>query len=706
MAIHIKQINAKGLGPLEEFTQEMSLVNLIYGPNEYGKTFLVEFLIRSLFDNHKNFKLRSLTPSGKVSVSGLADQDIDFSPISREKLDDYLDDFGAGLPTDFSKLLIVKGAELDFDSNIDGGMDKNSIKAFLSSEGVLNKIKNEVSATIQKAKINNGIVQGARRGKLKTRDETEESIGQLTSLHDEISKKVSGGSYSKSLNEQKTLIDQIAIQEQAKRHKAFVLSSKLSQKKNKFDEFETKKFDDLVENHQEYLRQKRNQIQTKKDLEDAKDKSSNYKWLKNATTEYERLTKVAGDYEKKGVVWKWIWFGSGLLSILIGAILSMIEQIFIFFTVPGFVALIISGFLIFRDDKAYRASSTLQEDMDELKNLKEEFFEKIEQKLSSKTSIITAIDGEAKYYHFIDTYEINLREANRELENLSIKIQSSLSNFNAQVEGEEDWGHAVDGLEKLKDSFDVEIRKLDNELNKLNIPDEEQLEEFDGMEFIESTLTNLQGKLDLVDAEIRQEESELAGIKTKAIAILNLREDPTWEDVLSEIQIRISSKRKDYKEICSDIIAGFVVNQVIDEIKSHEDEKIKSALSLPNITKPIKEVTDKYEGISLEGDKIVVNSSFEDFYLSDLSTGAREQVLLGIRLGLISKLFGNNQGFLILDDAFQHSDYKRREKLISKMFKLAKSNWQILYFSMDDHIASLFDKSGKKLGKDYLRIDI
>jgi len=101
----------------------------------------VEFLIRSLFDNHKKFKLRDLTPSGKISVSGLSDKEMDFSPNSRNKLEDHIEDFGIGMPTDFSKLLIVKGADLDFESDIDGGMDKNSIKTFLSSEGILNKIK-------------------------------------------------------------------------------------------------------------------------------------------------------------------------------------------------------------------------------------------------------------------------------------------------------------------------------------------------------------------------------------------------------------------------------------------------------------------------------------------------------------------------------------------------------------------------------------
>ncbi|MHA1280111.1 MAG: ATP-binding protein [Candidatus Helarchaeota archaeon] len=706
MAIHLKQINARGLGPLEGFTQELGLVNLIYGLNEHGKTFLVEFLIRSLFDNHKNFKLRGLTSSGKVSVSGLADQEISFSPKSRIKLGSYLEDFGMGLPTDFSKLLVVKGADLDFDSNIEGGMDKNSIKAFLSSEEILNRIKKEIPVTIQKATINNGIVQGERRGKMKTRGEIKESIDQLDSLYGEISKKVSGSSYSRAMDEKKLLDNQISLQEQAKQHKAFVLSAKLSQKKNEFDEYKRKKFDDLVENYHEYFRQKNDQLQTGIDLENAKDKSINYEWLNNAQTEYERLTKVAGEYKKTGGAWKWVLFGGGLVSIIVGAVLSMVEQTYIFCMVPGLVALIISGLLIYYYDKADKDNFALQEDMDELKNLKEEFLERIGQKLSSKTSIITAIEGDAKFYYLIDTYESSLKETKRSLEDLSLKIQSSLSNFNSQVNGEEDWEHAIDDLKMSRSSLDVEIRNSEKELSKLNISEEKQLEEFNGVEFSESILADLRDHLDLIEEEIRNEESEFNVIRNKAIAVLNFKDDPTWEDVLSEIQIRNSSKRKEYKETCSDIIAGFVVNQVVDEIKSHEDEKIKRALSLPNITAPIMEVTDKYEGISLEGDKIMVNSSFEDFYLSDLSTGAREQVLLGIRLGLISKLFGNNKGFLILDDAFQHSDYERRKKLVNKMFRLAESNWQILYFSMDDHIASLFDKNGKKLGKDYLRINI
>ena len=205
---------------------------------------------------------------------------------------------------------------------------------------------------------------------------------------------------------------------QAKRHKAFVIYASFSQKKNKFDEFETKKFDDLVENFQEYLRVKSKQVKIEKDLDNARNKSVNFKWLNNALNEYEHLTKITGDYKKKGGVWKWILFGGGLLSVLIGAILSLVDKNFIFCAVPGFVALLICGVLIYLDDRANRVNFSVQKDMVELKRLKEEFSERIEQKLSSKTSIKTAINEEAKYFHLIDAYESDLTVVNAKLENL------------------------------------------------------------------------------------------------------------------------------------------------------------------------------------------------------------------------------------------------------------------------------------------------
>jgi len=35
------------------------------------------------------------------------------------------------------------------------------------------------------------------------------------------------------------------------------------------------------------------------------------------------------------------------------------------------------------------------------------------------------------------------------------------------------------------------------------------------------------------------------------------------------------------------------------------------------------------------------------------------------------------------------------------MVSLAKQGWQILYFTMDNHIRDLFNSYGEKLGEDY-----
>ena len=77
--------------------------------------------------------------------------------------------------------------------------------------------------------------------------------------------------------------------------------------------------------------------------------------------------------------------------------------------------------------------------------------------------------------------------------------------------------------------------------------------------------------------------------------------------------------------------------------------------------------------------------------------------MLGLRIGFASKLLAGEPLFLILDDAFQHSDWERREILVDKLMGLADIGWQIIYFSMDDHIKSLFTQRVEPKFKDRYR---
>ena len=81
-------------------------------------------------------------------------------------------------------------------------------------------------------------------------------------------------------------------------------------------------------------------------------------------------------------------------------------------------------------------------------------------------------------------------------------------------------------------------------------------------------------------------------------------------------------------------------------------------------------------------------------------TGAREQVLLALRMGFASRLAGGQPLFLLLDDAFQQSDWERRERLVAQVVELAEAGWQVTYLTMDDHLRDLFKNAGEKAFED------
>jgi len=84
--------------------------------------------------------------------------------------------------------------------------------------------------------------------------------------------------------------------------------------------------------------------------------------------------------------------------------------------------------------------------------------------------------------------------------------------------------------------------------------------------------------------------------------------------------------------------------------------------------------------------------------LASLSTGAREQAFLALRMGFASIAMEGETGFLILDDAFQPSDWNRRKNLVAQTKSFVESGWQVFYFTMDDHMEELFKDEGATLG--------
>jgi uncharacterized protein YhaN len=178
-----------------------------------------------------------------------------------------------------------------------------------------------------------------------------------------------------------------------------------------------------------------------------------------------------------------------------------------------------------------------------------------------------------------------------------------------------------------------------------------------------------------------------------------------WEDLRSALGDLHSAKSAEYRRLTASIIASICVMKVVNEFKGQERARVEKSLASPEITGPVLRLTGNYGNLSLgKGwDLVLTGADGEERQLGMLSTGALEQVHIALRTGF-ARLALDDTAFLILDDAFQHSDWSRRRSLVDYAVSLVREGWQIFYFTMDDHIRGLFEEAGAKLGADFLPV--
>jgi len=165
-----------------------------------------------------------------------------------------------------------------------------------------------------------------------------------------------------------------------------------------------------------------------------------------------------------------------------------------------------------------------------------------------------------------------------------------------------------------------------------------------------------------------------------------------WMKLIENLADKRKEGLNEYKSLTAEIMAERYISDVIRELYEEEDEKIKEALDSEAIKGILLKVTTHYDSISLQDDRLIVSDPFYDFPVSEISDGAKEQVFLALRIGLAMHWFEKDGLFLILDDAFLHSDDKRRPELVDKVLELGENGWQILCFTFDGRIKELFDE--------------
>ncbi len=682
--IHLLEASARGLGPISEISVAFGPFNLLFGHNEQGKTYLVEFLLRSLFKSASAWGLREVPQGGRVLVSGLGEEAVPFSPASKQKLEDHWEKVDAGLPLNMARLLVVKGAQLSMAATEPAGINKAVLKEFLSSEAVLDEIQAAISKTVQGARIIDGRIEGHHRGEISQRQGLLEDLERIGRLFDEIGDQYSGGRRAALAREADALEERIELQERAKRHLAFELWGRLAQAEQRAEKIPGPELEALRDAFRDLRHQEESLEQKKAEQYGRTDSRDDYEWAKNALDLYEEHTASTTV--------------SAMPVFIIFALLSAVAAIVAgFLHLPWPMALFVllagasAGIYIYQ----LRQHGGNQETREEVARVRLDYEARFEGKsfnLPALKALVSQLEEEYIRYQGLGA---QISEIETKLEALHRQVRRHMEAILGEVPERADWEETISGLRDQRQQSLDEISSLKVQLGTLDVPPEAQIPESPGVEYEPGTHRDLQERLRSVQADL---EAELKGLDTlKQRVCQETGEDISlgWSPLIQALQARRAEVVKEYRQLTAQILGEIHVNNVIEELRKQEDSKIRARLNSAEVLDPLFQTTGRYRELELQDGSLFVSDGYARFPLSQLSTGTLEQVLLALRVGFASALMGDRRAFLILDDAFQHADWDRRERLLGQVIDLAQSGWQILYFTMDDHLRDLFVEAGE-----------
>ncbi|GAB7011658.1 ATP-binding protein [Halorubrum trueperi] len=132
---------------------------------------------------------------------------------------------------------------------------------------------------------------------------------------------------------------------------------------------------------------------------------------------------------------------------------------------------------------------------------------------------------------------------------------------------------------------------------------------------------------------------------------------------------------------------------IFDGIQSEEEQKISDLFGAESrAAAAFRTITDdRYTGVTYDADgrALQVHRDGQEVLTpQQLSHGTTEQLYFSARVGLAEQLLSSEPGFFLLDDAFLPADRTRLREGFDVLRELADDGWQILYFTAKDEVGT------------------
>jgi hypothetical protein len=709
VSVRIDRIEVKAGGPLEHALDwSCGDLTLAYGGNETGKSYLVEFLVRCLFRTGarlgSGWTLRDIPAGGSITVSGLEDEPLKMSISKRPKLDERWEDDPRGLPNDLCRLLVVSQGHTRLSTaETPDGIEDDMLRQFFSGEQLIESIRNSraLPKSANSATFESGTISGSGQWSDKGERETIlEAIEQAEELIERFNDQVSHGAIASLTARRDRLTLELQQLQADRQHHANRLEQQLNEHSRQLDALPSISEIETASADLRTLRANRVAIATKQEHQaQLAEQQADLEWATTALGHYDRI--VTSRPQTASTPWLAIAAAGVATAALLAGLFAQRVTL-------GLLALVAAALAATHLWNTRNRETPQPDDPLEFERIDAEFQRRFDRPLGDRASLEQQIETLKTLGNTADVLASQLGPELAESRAETDRISRLVSGWGNPDTIEADWDEQIESVRLQHQQLEQLVQELRSELDRLGVtPNGEADDTADTAEsgWDPENYRQVEEQHADAEAELDCETQDQARLLDDARRSASVTNETEWEPLLEALEQDLAELKQNYRTVTARMIAQFAVHQVLDQASQEDATMIQDGLQAPAIGESIRLMCPRYRGLRrTELGLVVVDADDNEFAVKDLSTGAREQVFLGARLGFARKALDDQTSFLILDDAFQHSDWLRRKQLVDQVVTLVQAGWQVLYFTMDDHIRRLFDTAGQQLADRYISL--
>ncbi|OPL18176.1 MAG: hypothetical protein AVO35_06635 [Candidatus Aegiribacteria sp. MLS_C] len=709
MPVRIRSMRIMREGPLQkDLDLEPADLNLIYGRNETGKTYVVEAMISLLFRTGRDSRwssrstksrpatVREWEPRGEIEVTGLGDGATVFTAGS-PRIED-LAERGDGMPSDLSRLLVVRAGDTRLSDARDGVGDE-VLRTYLSGKSVLDEVEANIGQeTVKNAVITDGRIEADNKGLYRDRLTLERELRYLDELRmvvDENASLVRLNSLERMKGE---LEERLRDLEDARRHQAFLLREERSRLLLDLEELPSEEqIIQLGTDISLYRSRNRDLQRLSAEIKEASSTGGELEWLEQAREEYLSGTESEGRELIPASACRYL----ALLFLLMAGAGAFFGR-----------ALTLAGTLLAAACLVYllwsRGKRPSPAETEIRRAIEREFQRRFGRELTDTATLKMVLrELESERIRSATAVENRDRTA-EEVEGVGKRVEGNIYILAGREVPPDEWDVVLDGFRASRKKLQEELASVDGVIATLGVPLEESFPQPSTAEWDQRAYIDVRERLAAVNGELDRERKGLEELKVDISVATGLNSRDIRE-LITALEDRRRQLAEEHRLVTARILAGNTVYRTICQYREQENARLGQALESPEIVNPLRMMTGRYNGIRMtdDGDLYLKTDGRGEYPLHHLSTGAAEQVYMALRTGFASLSFGE-PAFLLLDDAFQHSDWDRRKNLVDQVTSMVEDGWQVFYFTMDEHLRKLFDGRGMEMGSGryrYLSLD-